>query len=227
MSESLPTVCRNNAFIVLCVVIVAVAICVILVYGSRVNESVSPIGVALICFALLFAATISGVRTSHVLYVAVVSRYTTFYLLILVRCYLAILDLRTLPTTEVHQKSAHSEVTFATDRSPVVLPTLRTCKTNQRDDKLLLVLLVIVMSTIVILVILCTSNGLNVAKGWRHILSDSADVTVNVQKAPDGVVASVLYSFRYTAFTLQMAQIAKTLDLSVFATAYARRYARE
>jgi hypothetical protein len=86
---------------------------------------------------------------------------------------------------------------------------------------------VIVTSTIVILVILGTRNGLNEAKGWRQILSDSADVTVNVQKAPDDVVASVLYSFRDTAFTRQMAQIAKTRDLSVFATADAHRYARE
>ena len=64
-------------------------------------------------------------------------------------------------------------------------------------------------------------------KGWRQTLSDSADVTVDVQKVPDGVVASVLYSFRDTAFTRRMAQIAKARDLSVFARGAARRYARE
>ena len=227
VGESLPTVGRNNAVIVLGVVVVAVAICVVLLYGSRGNESGSPIGVALICFGLLFAATITAGRTSYGLYVAGVSRYTTFDLLILVGCYLAILDRRTEPRTVVHQKGAHSQFAFAGDRSSVVPPTLRKWKTNQWNDKPLLVLRVIVMSTIVILVILGTRNGLSGAAGWRQTLSDSADVTVNVQKVPDGVVASVLYSFRGTAFTRQMAQIAKTRDLSVFATGAARRYARE
>ena len=227
MGESLPSVGRNNGVLVLGVVIVAVAIWVIIVYGLRGDKSGSPIGVALISFGLMFAATITVGRTSYGLYVAGVSRYTTYGLLILVGCYLAILDRRTEPTKVSPQQETQSQVAWTGDGSPVVPQTLRTWKTNQRDDKLLLVLRVIVTSTIVILVILGTRNGLNGAKGWRQILSDSADVTVNVQKAPDGVVASVLYSFRDTAFTRQMAQIAKTQDLSVFATGAARQYAKE
>ncbi len=227
VGESLPSVGRNNGVLVLGVVIVAVAIWVIIVYGLRGDKSGSPIGVALISFGLMFAATITVGRTSYGLYVAGVSRYTTYGLLILVGCYLAILDRRTEPTKVSPQKETQSQVAWTGDGSPVVPQTLRTWKTNQRDDKLLLVLRVIVTSTIVILVILGTRNGLNGAKGWHQILSDSADVTVNVQKAPDGVVASVLYSFRDTAFTRQMAQIAKTQDLSVFATGAARQYAKE
>ena len=168
VGESLPSVGRNNGVLVLGVVIVAVAIWVIIVYGLRGDKSGSPIGVALISFGLMFAATITVGRTSYGLYVAGVSRYTTYGLLILVGCYLAILDRRTEPTKVSPQKETQSQVAWTGDGSPVVPQTLRTWKTNQRDDKLLLVLRVIVTSTIVILVILGTRNGLNGAKGWRR-----------------------------------------------------------
>ena len=81
------------------------------------------------------------------------------------------------------------------------------------------------MSTIVILVILGTRNGLNGAKGWRQFLSDSADVTVNVQEAPDGVVARRTRSA--TGIYSTNGADSQTRDLSVFATADARKYARE
>ena len=98
-NNNLPFVGHNDGVLVLGVVLVAVAIWVVIAYGFRRDEeSGYPIGVALVCFGLLFAATIAVGRTSWGLWAAGASRYTTFDLLIVIGCYLAILERPSTPT---------------------------------------------------------------------------------------------------------------------------------
>ena len=92
-NNNLPFVGHNDSVLVVGVAIVTVAIWVVIAYGFRRDEGTGyPIGVALVCFGLLFAATITLGRTSWGLWAAGASRYTTFDLLILTGCYLAVLD---------------------------------------------------------------------------------------------------------------------------------------
>jgi hypothetical protein len=86
---------HNQGIIAFGVVIVAVGLWTTITYGIRRSEGGSPLGVALICFGLLFAAVTTAGRASQGISGAGASRYTTFDLLILVGCYLAILDRRT------------------------------------------------------------------------------------------------------------------------------------
>ncbi len=83
---------RNDAVIFFGLVIFLMAICVLILVGLPRDESDgAPIGVALICFGLLFAALITEGRLVLGLDGASASRYTTFDLLVLVGCYMALL----------------------------------------------------------------------------------------------------------------------------------------
>ena len=83
---------HNNAVLLLGIVIVALAIWTLCMYGFRQTESGVPFGVALICFGLLFAAITTVGRVSETLWAATGSRYTTFDLLIPSGCYLVLLE---------------------------------------------------------------------------------------------------------------------------------------
>ncbi len=75
------------------VVILAVAVAVFVVYGFRHgNQKGSPVGLAVICFGLLFAAVTTYGRILFGTSGAGASRYTTYDLLVLVGIYLTLLD---------------------------------------------------------------------------------------------------------------------------------------
>jgi hypothetical protein len=212
VGQQIPAYGRNDWVIVLGVVIVAVAAWTLIVYGFRRENSSRPIGVALICFGLLFAGTIAVGRLDYGLYYSDASRYTTFDLLILVGCYLTVLQGRTLrattrPTTEVERPG---------------LPTRRFV------DLSVHIVRAIIALTILLLVVLGTANGLAQARVWNQKLVEASKVTVNIDKAPDNVVSGVLYPLPISAvgFVRHMARIAKTQDLSVFATSTAAQYAK-
>ena len=83
----------NDTYVVVFgLVIVALAIGTVVIIGLRRDvESSSPVGIALICYGLLFAALITQGRSSLGIGGASFSRYTTFDVLILVGTYLALL----------------------------------------------------------------------------------------------------------------------------------------
>ncbi len=83
---------HNNAVLLLGIVIVALAVWTLCVYGFRQTESGVPLGVALISFGLLFAAITTVGRVSESLWAASGSRYTTFDLLVPAGCYLVLLE---------------------------------------------------------------------------------------------------------------------------------------
>ena len=78
----------SGGTIALGVVVFVIAAVTLVVYVRRDESSAGPVGVALVVFGLLFAASVTTSRAQHG---AGVSRYTTFDLLILAGCYLAML----------------------------------------------------------------------------------------------------------------------------------------
>ena len=82
----------NDAVLLFGVVILLLAIASIVAFGIRRDDhGGGPVGVALICFGLLFAASITEGRSQQGLWAASQSRYTTYDLLILVGIYLTVL----------------------------------------------------------------------------------------------------------------------------------------
>ena len=94
VGEGLSATGHNQGIIALGVVVVSVGLWTGITYGLRRGDGGSPLGVALICFGILFAAVTTTGRASNGLGAAGASRYTTFDLLILIGCFLAILDRR-------------------------------------------------------------------------------------------------------------------------------------
>ncbi len=83
----------NDAILLLGAVIFVLAIYTIIVYGIRRNaEGGSPIGVAVLCFGLLFVCTLTGGRIIFGYAAASQSRYTTYDLLIPIGILLALLE---------------------------------------------------------------------------------------------------------------------------------------
>ena len=72
--------------------ILLLAVVCLAIYGRRRDHSKSPVGPALICFGLLFAVWVTIGRTYLGLWAASQSRYETQNMLILVGCYLCLLE---------------------------------------------------------------------------------------------------------------------------------------
>jgi hypothetical protein len=187
----------NEAVLVLGVVIFAAACWVIVTYGvRRRGEPGSSIGVALVCFGLLFAVTFAVGRVSAGLWFAGQSQYTTFDLLILAGCYLALL----------HPPPALPE---AGSSELLAWPIFRW----------------VVAGAVVVQILLGTLHGLSDARQVRGDEIALADVTANIDRAPDSIVdGEVLQS---PVWIRQMAKIAEADHLSLFATAAAAQYRRE
>ena len=188
----------NVAVLLLGVVIFAVACWVIVTCGLRRGRaSGSSVGVALIGFGLLFVATFTAGRVNGGLSLAGAPQYTTFDLLIVTGCYLALLN------------SSTSEP-----------------KAARRSERLAWPILRMVMAGVVLLTIVFgTINGLHGARASHYYQVTLADITANIQKAPDSLVEmEVLQS---AAWIRKEAQFAETDHLSLFGTAAAATYRRE
>jgi Bacterial Ig domain len=188
----------NVAVLVLGVVIFAVACWVVVTRSPRRSEPTgSSVGVALICFGLLFVATFTAGRVNGGLSVAGKTQYTTFDLLIVVGCYLALLS----PSTS-QLKERRSEW--------LAWPILR----------------MVIAGVVILTIVFGTINGLTVASGSHQSQMVLADITANIQKAPDGIV-EMQGVFQSPAWIRKEAQFAETDRLSLFATAAAATYRKE
>jgi hypothetical protein len=150
----------------------------------------SPLGIGLICFGLLFAATITVGRAAAGLDAGGGSRYTTFDLLTLVGCYLVILSRR-------RQAIGHRQIDRISWYGCVVTVGLSVCLT----------------------LILGTINGLNDASSWQNAELRASRVIANIQKAPASMVERVLIVNPYfILLTQHLASFARENRLSFFAT---------
>ena len=124
----------------------------------------TPLGVALICFGLLFALTITTGRTAAGLDAAEASRYTTFDLLTLVGCYLALLSR--------HAAKAPS---------------------RPRHGGAVITSWVAVGAIICLQAMLGTINGLNDARSFHITQIQASEVIVNIKKAPYSMIERLLH----------------------------------
>ena len=144
-------------------IVLIIAILLVVRYQRRSEQSGSLIGVALICYGVLFAATITQGRAWFGLWAP--SRYSTCGLLILAGCYLVVLE----------RAPARNRLAFRTttaegqpERRPVVADT---------------VIWIGLAVVICLQVIFGTGHGLASAKSWSQDQNEAADIIVNVDKA--------------------------------------------
>ena len=177
-------------------------------YRRRDTESGSVIGAALICFGLLFAATVTLGRISEGWAGASQSRYRTFDLLILVGLYLAVLDQRGLR--------------WRVDET--VQQPVRLDGGHARRGSFLL--------AAVVGAILCLQIGIGVPQGLAGARTDHANqvlaarILVNINRYPDTLIVALAPFYR-AAFIRQMAHVAEVHRLSLFATKAADEYKAE
>ncbi len=194
----------NDAVLVLGVLIFLAGISVVAVYGLRRDRtSGSPIGVALVCFGILFVLSIAYGRAWQGAAGAAASRFTTFDLLIPVGCYLAVLN-RPLAPARLPRPWGKGWV-LALARS-------------------------FVLGVICLQVILGIENGIANARESRRYQVTAADVLVNIDAAPNQLVQSALAPGRSTAALLDIRQLTRVVRehrLSLFDTQAAARYRQE
>lgn len=143
------------------IVIFAVSCWVLITYSrSRDDSSGSPIGLVMICFGLLFCALMTIGRVWFGMPEAGWSRYTTYDLLVLVGCYVSVLN----------RPSQHAA------------PRVRRGTWNETARSGVIGLLT---AAIGLQIVLGTANGISEARSWYASQQLAADIAVNVDKAPD------------------------------------------
>ncbi len=109
----------NTLVVLFGILIVALAIGTVMLCGLRYDECTgSPIGVALLCFGLLFALVVTQGRSYNGYGGASASRYTTFDLLVVAGIYLALLGRRPLWRGEVSDEAEYSAARRSMIRRP-------------------------------------------------------------------------------------------------------------
>jgi hypothetical protein len=189
------------ALFALGLVIVAVGIWTIVSSGLRLDSSSGrPVGVALVWTGLLFAGAIAGGRVSDGLSGAGTSRYVTFDLLVVAGSYLVAIE------------------QFAG----------RDAEASMRRIRLPAVPMVVIALVIAVLAVFGTANGITNADAYRNYESADGVITVHVDEAPVGLVASQLGAGYQTArFIREMVQFTRVHHLALFSTSEAASYAHQ
>ncbi len=192
---------HNDGLLVLGIAIVGLAIWVVIAYGLHRDESsAGPLGAAVVCFGLFFAATVTEGRALPGWGPSAGIRYATYDLLILVGCYMALL----------------------------CRPTSRR-KARRWDGTPFVVIRAVLVGAICLQVALGIDNGLTGARSWHQSELLAAYFTVNINEIPKDVVNSAFVPGfpADMAYVRQMAQVARTHHLSLFATDLGARYAKQ
>ena len=202
----------NTSVLVLGLLILGIAV-VALARGFRRGRSDgSPIGVAMICFGLLFIAFITVGRTE--LGLGSAERYSIFVLLIWAGAYLALLD-ASVATKEVWLARLDRLTGVATQHprseDPGELDPMPWTKV------LALVSLIVLVGIMCVQVTSGDKAAMRNGGGWRSQELDVADVTANIHQAPDSLVESQLGSYP-PSYIRPLASFAKSDRLSLFNT---------
>ncbi len=201
----------DNRYVVLFgLVIVALAVGTVVIVGLRRDvTSSSPVGVALICYGLLFAALITQGRSFLGFGGASFSRYTTFDVLILVGIYLALLG--RVPGASLDLTTAEPEVGRAGPTRP------RRTRNGWSDRVALPGALAIVLVAIVVQIPLGAYNGVQGARSLHASDLKAASVLRNIDHASDGQIADALYFLEPPSVIRQQANTLREHRLNVFA----------
>ena len=205
------------------VVVFSVAVWVVIVLGLRRDTSSgSPIGVALVLFGLLFAVVITQGRAWSSL-LPYEPRYTTYNLLVLVGCYLALLDrlvlrfsprrmqMGSLPVAEDAPGHFDGQPTTVDDRGP------------RGSSMTWTVIGTVVMGVIGLQVILGIGDGLASARSWSDHQKTAADIAVNAHAASDTLMRTLVND---PALIRQSVAVIRRHNLCLFATAARAQYSK-
>ena len=182
------------------IAIVGVGLWSVLSFGFRVDESSArPIGVALVWFGLLFAAAAAAGRAPLGLSNASDSLYVLFNILILVGSYLVVIDRSCEPTLNL--------------------------SSGFRWEPVVTVAIAVMIG---VQVVLGNGNGISNGRDYRKFEITGAVVTVNIQRAPDGLVESQLGAgYESAAGIRQMTGFLRAKHLALFSTSEADWYAKQ
>ena len=183
-------------------IVLMIAILLVVKYQWRREESGSLIGVALICYGLLFAATVTQGRASGGLWAP--TRYSTCGLLILAGCYLVVLE----------QAPVRNRLAFR-----------GTTAEGQPERRAVIANTVIWIGLAVVIclqVIFGNGHGLASAKSWSRSQKEAADIIVNVDKASKPLLQSQLVK----GISRQQLEAMKHYRMSLFATGAVGYYSR-
>ena len=208
----------NGPVIGLGAVILATAIVVLVHCNRRRHETDgSPLGSALICFGLLFAATVTEGRVGLGIGLAAQSRYTTFDLLIPIGCYLAVLNWAS--SGGGHHPPLPSRAINSVESSWI--------PHRARDRVLLLVIATMLAGVIGLQVVLGLTNGLSGGQAAQRFLVKSADVLVNIQDASSSQVQYCLSGLESPSAVRTEAHFLRQNGLGVFATSDASKFVKQ
>jgi hypothetical protein len=183
-------------------VVMVLAVWLVVTRWRRTDEHRSLIGISLICYGILFAATVTEGRAWFALWAQ--SRYATCGLLILTGCYLAALP--DAPVRDLMTDQARSEQVRTAPAAFVTWITLAVA--------------------ICLQVIFGTGHGLASAKQWSQDQKVTADVIVNIGRASNALVGDQLHEGFSPSETRQLVQMLREHSLNIFSTGAASTYAR-
>jgi hypothetical protein len=181
----------GNGSVVLGVLIVVMAVGLTLSAVRRARGGdAAPLGIALICYGLLFALFITDGRASAGLDAGGASRYTTFSMLTLVGCYLVILSWR----GAVFRDRRNLRLLWW---GSLGLVGVAACLT----------------------LVLGTINGLDDSASWQKEQVQASEVIVNIKDAPDSMVERVVnVNPFYVQQSRDLSAFAQRNSLSLFAS---------
>jgi hypothetical protein len=215
---------QNSGVLLLGILIFVIAVWALIQGFHRTESGGSPIGVALICFGLLFVAFITLGRSQ--LGLASASRFSTWELTIWVGAYLALLGRPARQTSAYRSRWVdllEGWKTFAQRQSGG--PDGARGRARPWVQLTDMVVCLVLALCILLQLTLGTEGSLLNARGWRGEEISVADVTANIGKASDPLIQNTLGAY-YPPFLRQMAAFAKSDRLSLFATGAAADYSR-
>jgi hypothetical protein len=200
----------NTLVILFGIFIVALALGTVLICGIRRDEHTgSPIGIALICYGLMFALIVTQGRSFYGLGGASSSRYTTFDLLILVGTYLALLGRRPLWRVDTQAEEVASMSHQASPRLSVGrgLPGIR--RVAYRTA------VILVATAVTLQVLLGFHNGLNAARSFHDSQVKAVKALRNIDHLSNQELAQAEF-FVSPSVIRRQTRVLKAHHLSVF-----------
>jgi Bacterial Ig domain len=187
-------------------IVLTIAMLFVVKYRRRSEQSGSLIGVALICYGVLFAATVTQGRASGVFGLWAPTRYSTCGLLILAGCYLVVLDRATARNRPAFRATTAEG---QPERRAVIANT---------------VIWIALAVVICLQVIFGNGHGLASAKSWSQNQKEAADIIVNVDKADKA--SKPLLESELIQSSRQQLEAMKNYRMSLFATGAVGYYSR-
>jgi hypothetical protein len=196
----------EDAFVTAMGVVLCAIAAYVLFRTCRPTQRAYAVGVALICYGLLFAGATTIGRIgpgSPAVAGAGAGRYTTFDLLIVVGSYLALID---------RPWSADRVDDGRPRRLATTIPT---------------VALVVALGAIGLLAVLGTWAGVSQGRAWHEWEKGIADITANIQQAPDVYVQTVLsYPGPSISTIRHLTVVLRSDHLALFGTSLGSHYER-